>query len=83
MRYKYLRKAFPFLIGRIRTAEFVEYVQRKTAFPFLIGRIRTLLNPVFFSTSSIVFPFLIGRIRTIFLFQSTLSKSLLVSIPHR
>ena len=56
---------FPFLIGRIRTANALSPHMTPNQFPFLIGRIRTKQEYLQIYTIQQLFPFLIGRIRTI------------------
>jgi len=57
-------KAFPFLIGRIRTPRVTMKLYDSNGFPFLIGRIRTDQSNVKYEANTRLFPFLIGRIRT-------------------
>jgi len=54
---------FPFLIGTVRTFDYVSYVDDCPVFPFLIGTVRTILSSIFLLVS-ISFPFLIGTVRT-------------------
>ena len=55
---------FPFLIGKLQTAEALRFMAEYIRFPFLIGKLQTTRRQGNVSGAFRRFPFLIGKLQT-------------------